>query len=164
MVDFGSREDLEARIGAKRVVQLFDDDGDGIVAGDDLEQLENTLGIASDIVTGLLLNKGFTLEQLEKIKEDRQVVLAWSAIAAQLAGQRRPEWVDDEGIGPYDLIGQRARADLKALAKGEIRSVKEAETGGAGVNPILQSSRQDRPFVFNPDPNDPNDRYGPGGF
>jgi hypothetical protein len=163
-VTFGTRADLEARIGAARVVQLFDDDGDGLVEGADLATLQQTLGDADDVVTGLLLNKGFTLEQLEILKGDRQVLRAWAGIAAQLAGERRPEWLDDEGLGPFDALGIRARAELKALAAGEIRSVKEAETGGTGMNPILQSDTTDRPFIFNPDPRDGTDRFGPGGF
>lgn len=161
VVDFGSRADLEARIGAARVIQLFDDDGDGLVESGDLANLTLVMGDASAIVTSLLLGKGWSMDQLELLKTDRLVIRAWSGIAAQLSGERKPEWLNPQGEGPFEAIGVRARADLKALARGETRSEKEDV---AGVNPIVSSEGQRRPFIFAADPNDPNDRYGPGGF
>jgi hypothetical protein len=154
------RKALEDRITAQRVVQCFDDDGDGRLEGTDLDILALTLADADDIVTGLLLNKGFSLEHLERIKTDRQIVRAWSSIAAQLAGERRTEWLNERGQGIFDAFGARGRAELGALARGEIRSVHEPEVG---ANRALTGEVERRAFIFAPDPNDPNDR-GPGGF
>jgi hypothetical protein len=154
------RAALESRITAQKIVQLYDDDGDGIVAGSDLATLESTLADADDIVTGILLNKGFTLEQLAIIRTDRQVVLSWANIAAQLAGERRTEWLDAQGHGPFDAFGVRGRSELGKLARGDLRSPKEAE---AGINLGLEGQFDERPFLFAPNPHDPNDR-GPGGF
>jgi hypothetical protein len=161
MVAFGTRLELEQRFGAQRLVQLFDDDGDGVVAGTDLATLDTIMAEADDIVAGLLLNKGFTEEQLELLKTDKQIIRAWAGIAAQLAGERKPEWLSDEGLGPYDAFGQRGRAELKSLAAGTTRSIKESV---AGINTAISGDVQRGVFVFAPDPNDPNDRYGPGGF
>ena len=161
-IEFGSRAALAARITEQRIVQMFDDDGDGVVSGDDLQILADIMGAASDVTTGLLLNKGFSLKQLEIIKNDRQVIHAWAGIAAQLAGERKPEWLNANGEGPYDALGARGRAELKALAVGTIRSVQETD---AGPNAMVGGELSPNPsFIFNPNPNDPNDRFGPGGF
>ena len=163
MIDYGSRAALERRISEQRLVQMFDDDGDGVLAGADLVTLNDIMGAASDVVTGYLLNKGFTSAQLEYIKSDRQVVQAWSGIAAQLAGERKTEWLDANGKGPYDALGARGRAELKMLSTGIIRSVGEIE-GGANAAITGEVSTGDPVFIFNRNPRDPNDRYGPGGF
>ena len=160
MVAYGSRQALEQRITAQRVIELFDDDGDGLVADGDTDTLETIMGDADDIVTGLLIKKGFSEEQLEILAEDRQVVRAWAGIAAQLAGERKPEWLDDAGRGPYDAFGVRGREELKALARGEIRSVQETV---AGSNTSLSGSVDTHPFEFSPDPNVYGDR-GRGSF
>lgn len=154
------RAALESRITPSRLVQCFDDDGDGLVSGTDLATLESTLADADDVVTGILLNKGFNVEQLAAVRIDRQVVLAWSGIAAQLAGERRVEWLDSQGHGPFDAFGVRGRSELGKLARGELRSEKEADVG---VNLGITGDIEPRQFLFAPDPNNPNDR-GPGGF
>lgn len=161
MVDFGTRLDLEQRLTPQRVVQMFDDDGDGLIEGSDLATLETLIAEANDIVAGILLNKGFTAEQLETIKLDKQVTRAWCGIASQLAGERKHEWLNERGQGQYDAQGVRARAELKALAIGETRSIQEATAGG---NLSLVGEVARTTFQFAPDPNDPSDRYGPGGF
>ncbi len=161
MVIFGTRLDLEQRLTASRLVEMFDDDGDGLVEGGDLATLETIIAEANDIVAGILLNKGYSAEQLETIKLDKQVTRAWSGIAAQLSGERKPEWLNDRGQGPYDAFGARARAELKALAIGETRSIQEAT---AGRNLSVSGEVARTVFQFAPDPNDPNDRFGPGGF
>lgn len=154
------RKALEDRITPERLIQLFDDDGDGLVAGEDLATLETILGDADDIVTGLLIKKGWSEQQLEFLALDRQVIRAWSGIAAQLAGERKPEWIDESGHGPYDAFGVRAREELRALARGDIRSVQEST---AGVNAALSGSVDQHVFEFAPDPNIPGDR-GKGSF
>lgn len=156
------RKALEDRIGADRVLQLFDDDGDGQLSGADLEKLAITMADADDIVTGILLKKAWTSEQLEVIADDRQVVRCWSGIAAQLAGERRPEWLDAEGRGPFDAFGVRGRQELGALARGETRSVKEDAPGG-GVNRSIAGWVTDHEREFSPDPRIPGHR-GNGSF
>lgn len=154
------RKALEERITAQRIIELFDDDGDGLVAGDDLATLETIMGDADDIVTGLLIKKGFNEQQLEILALDRQVIRAWSSIAAQLAGERKPEWIDESGRGPYDAFGIRGREELRALARGDVRSVQETL---AGANAVLSGSVDQHVFEFAPDPTVPGDR-GKGSF
>ncbi len=154
------RAALEQRITARGLLEMFDDDGDGSVAGDDLATLETVMGDADDIVTGLLIKKGFTEEQLELLKVDRQVIRAWAGIAAQLAGERKPEWLDANGRGRFDAFGIRSREELGRLARGEIRSVQESV---AGPTTVTSGSIDTHRFEFAPDPNIPGDR-GKGGF
>lgn len=151
---------LEQRITAQRVVEMFDDDGDELVASGDLAALETVMSDADDIVTGLLIKKGFNAEQLEILALDRQVVRAWSGIVAQLAGERKPEWLDENGKGPFDAFGVRGREELRALARGEIRSVQEDV---AGSNSALSGGVDRHAFEFAPNPDIPGDR-GRGSF
>lgn len=153
------RAALESRMSASWVRDLFDDDNDGVLEGTDLATLEQVLGDADDVVTGVLLNKGYSAAQIEILKADRQIVRLWANIAAQLAGERKPHLFED-GVGPWDVIGQRARTELGRLARGDIRSHLESE---AGVNTTLSGQVDVRENFYAPDPNDPNDR-GPGGF
>lgn len=154
------RKTVEGRIGAARLLQLFDEDKDGDITGDDLLLLESFLAQADDIVTGLLIRKGYNETQLrESLSTDRQVVNAWTGVFAQIAGERKPEWYV-EGKGPFDAVGSRARAELSALARGEIRS--HTETAG-GANAALLGDVGLHLFEFAPDPNIPGDR-GKGSF
>lgn len=156
------RKVLEQKIGADRVLDLFDDDRDGAVADADLETLEAVFAQADDIVTGHLVKKGRTEETIrDHLRTDRQVVRAWVGIAAQLAGERKPEWRNQQGVGPYELDGKRGREDLKMLATGELRSHTESEGGSANTSLL---GAIERPYLeFAPDPNIPGDR-GKGGF
>jgi len=154
------RKTVEDRVAGLALVDCFDDDGDGELAGTDLDKLEQTLADADDVVTGILVSKGYTTAQLELIRTDRQIVRCWAGIVAQFAGERRHVWTDDEGGGPFEGLGQRSRIELTKLARGEIRSVEEPT---AGPNLAVGGEVEHRAFFFAPDPNDPNDR-GPGGF
>lgn len=166
MVQYGGattadrRKAVEDRVTASRLVELFDDDGDGLVEDADLATLETIMGDADDIVTGILIRKGWSAEGLEFVALDRQVVRSWAGIVAQLAGERKPEWLDESGRGPFDAFGIRAREELGRLARGETRSVKEDQ---AGPNLSAGGDVGDYPFEFAPDPRIPGDR-GRGSF
>lgn len=154
---------IEQRLSAQQVADIFDDDGDGQVEGADLAKLEQTMADADDVVTGILLGKGWTEQQLEDaLRLDRQVIRCWVGIFAQLAGERRTERLDDEGRGPFDALGVRGRAELGKLARGELRSAQESAVGGA-INASIGGQVETRPFFYAPDPRDPEDQ-GPGGF
>lgn len=153
---------FEQRYGAARVVEMFDDDGDGAIIGNDLLTLEELMKDADDTVTGLLIKKGYSERQLiDTLRLDRQVIRAWTGILAQLAGERKPEHRNSEGRGPYETDGVRAREQLAALARGEIRSVTEVLPGGA--NTALVSEVGQYRVEFAPDPSVYGDR-GKGSF
>lgn len=156
------RKALEQKIGAHRVVELFDDDGDGAVAAADLETLEAVFAEADDIVTGLLVKKGRSEDAIrDHLRTDRQVIRAWVGIVAQLSGERKSEWRTNDGKGPYELDGTRAREDLRSLARGEIRSHTESAGGSSNTSLLGAIDRPDLEFA--PDPTIPGDR-GKGSF
>ncbi len=154
------RKTLEQRITASRLLEMFDDDGDGLLASTDLETLEAIMADADDVVSGILIKKGYNEDQLAVLGEDRQVMRAWAGIAAQLAGERKPEWLDANGRGPFEAFGQRGREDLRSLARGDLRSVQEDVVGATRA---VSASSAARPLYFAGDPDDPCDR-GKGGF
>lgn len=163
MANFVNRSDLEKQITKARLIQLFDDDGDGLVEGDDAEALAECMAEASAIVTNHLVGKGFDVEQLNGLSRDRGLRRAACNIAAEIAGPRRPEFINPQtGAGPYDAMGQRGREYLKEFAKGALRSRLEDQHGkNATVRGAL--SYPTPKFIFSRDPSDPNDN-GPGGF
>jgi len=155
------RATVEDRIGADRLVQLFDRDGDGVITGADLTRLESYLAQADDVVTGLLVKRAWSEQQItDGLRFDRQVINAWSGIFAQIAGEQNTEWLNAEGKGVYDALGVRGRAELGALARGETRSAQESIVG---ANATLGGRVTDYAFEFAPDPRIRGDR-GRGSF
>lgn len=167
---FTTFDELAKRISRRRAVELFDDDGDGLVAGDDLVTAQDTAGAAHDEVVSIIFKKGFDLGQVAKLEADRSLRRYATDIFAQLAGERRAEFLNDQGKGPYDALGERARATLKMVAAGELRSRLEDDASAgpdtaAGANPIVggETSTGTPVFIVSRDPNIPGSR-GPGGF
>lgn len=164
MASFVNRSDAEKQMTVARLLQLFDDDLDGQIAGDDLEALNEVMAEANDYVTAQLYLHGFSADQLNGLSRDRGIRRAAVQIFCEFAGTRRTEFINPTtGQGPYHELGKRAREYLKSLSKGELRSRLEEQHGKnpstAGVDSI-----PDPPYIFSRDPNDPNDRFGPGGF
>jgi hypothetical protein len=161
-ISIGSRAILEATITAQKVIQLFDDDGDGAVASSDLTTLNTFIARADAVTVGILLHKGFSVAQLTELAADDQIKHAWACICAQLAGERKTEWLDENGKGPYEAMGARARSDLTSIATGLTRLETET-TAGSNATISGEYRAPCPPFVFNADPRDPY-RRPPGGF
>lgn len=163
MANWTSLEDLIRKITRRRVVELFDDNGDGDIGGSDAAAIDETVASANDEVTSILFRKGFDAAALNELSEDASLRRHATAILAQLAGERREEFHDAEGRGRYHAIGERARATLVKMSQGELRSKKEGT--GAGDNPIVggDTNLGDPVFVFSRDPRYPGSS-GPGGF
>lgn len=152
--------DLDNRIGAARVDQLFDDDGDGVR---DAVVVNAILLEAEDLAAASMLKAygadGVVL--LGRNDETFKGQVAW--IAAELASERRGEFVAEDGKGRYWAQYQRAKEYLAALSKAQIKSAGESVAGpsrqaGGTVSPRLQP---DTPrFIFAPDRNAPNGRGG----
>lgn len=163
MAVFTSQAEMEARSTPARVVQLFDDDGSGQITGANLVRMNEVLAETDDTIRSSLFDKGFTLEQLELLAPDRRLRQIATDIALQLGGERRTEFQSEDGSGPYDLRGERARADLRRLSTGELRSKLEPVVG---INPVVLGDVNVTvpQFTFSRDPNDPRRGPGPGGF
>lgn len=164
MANFTNRSDLEKQITKRRVIELFDDDGDGLVDGEDLEALNEVLSEANDFVTNSIVFKGFDSDQLNGLSRDRSLRRSAAQIAAEISGTRRTEFLDPStGEAPYAAMGKRGRDYIKAFSKGEERSRLE-EQHGANFAVGGDNTGTNPPFIFNRDPSNPDDPYGPGGF
>jgi hypothetical protein len=162
MASLTTREDLEDLIGARKVVEIFDDDGDGQIAGRDLQALNKVLAEANDHATSLVLLKGWTEDELNGLSRDHAIRLAATQLAAQFAGERRPGFFDSQGNGLFTAMGKRGRDYLKGAARGETRSRLEGEHGRNRSTRGRRSTAEPS-SVFARNPNDPNDQPGNDG-
>jgi hypothetical protein len=156
---FTSREDLETRIGRQRVLELFDDDRDGVLNDDEMGTLNELASEADDTTTAALLQKAWTNDQLTELARDRSLRRATTQIFAQLAGERRPEFRNDADEGPYDAMGERGRETLQRFSRGQSRSRLEP---AVGANKSLRGrySPSEPKTIMGRDVSDPNDRMG----
>lgn len=152
---FVTRADLEARVGAETVAQLFDDDRDGVP---DDEPLSVILADANRLTEARLVCRGFSRELLDALSLDPTLRRLASDLALALAGRRRPEWIDPEGRGRYDAIGREAEKNLDMIARGELRVPAEAVHGG---NRAILGTIRAPEMVFTASRQNPR---GPGGF
>lgn len=163
---FTSLEELEQRITQRRAVELFDDDGDNVIAGTDLDAVNAAIDQVQDELVSIIFRKGFSLLQISKLEPDKSLRRYATDMLAQLAGERRTEFLRPDGKGAYDLQGTRARDCLKLMSTGELRSRLEEDTNDpAGPNPIVGGdvSTGTPVFIVSRNPNVPGSR-GPGGF
>lgn len=154
MATFTSQADLEKRITAPRVAQLFDDDGDGAPDAAIVTQFENE---ADQYVRVFLESKGFTRQQLNLIATNEDLRGAAADIFAGLGGERKTEWLNDAGKGLFEARFQRGKEMLRMLASGELRIMD------AGVKPNITGrlTAPDPVYVIAPSAKNPK---GSGGF
>lgn len=161
MAEFTTLARLQAVITERRAIEFFDDDHDGVISESDAGVLfaKNS---ANDKATSIIFRKGFSLPQVELLAADESLQRYATCLFAMYMGQRRLEFLDSEGRGPYDAMGKQALTDLTAISTGELRS-KVEET--AGSNPITDADTNigDPLFVISRDPRYPG-TPGPGGF
>lgn len=161
MASFTSRQDLEQLITPRRVIELFDDDGDGAVTGTDLDSLNEAIAEANDFTEAQVIKKGWTHDELDGIAGDRALRRAATQVLAQIAGERKPGFFNGDGDGFFQAMGVRGRAYLKELARGESRSRLEAAHGGhRTIRGKLSASTP--VSIFGREPGDPEDKYGDG--
>ena len=154
---------LENRIGGPaKLVQLLDDNGDGVAdAGLVAEVLEE----ATQLGVGLLWD-GFPTYELVAllVANDLAIVGAFCDIACGLAGQRRIEFTNPQGLPVFDSRRKQGEKVLAEIARAKRRASGEEQ---AGRNSLLHARRsrnvQAEPFIFAKSGSDPNDR-GPGGY
>lgn len=162
MANWTSLDELVRKITRRRVLELFDDDGDGRLEGDDATGLDEAVAQANDDVSSILLRKGFSADQLNGLSEDAALRRHATSILAQYAGERRTEFLNAEHEGPFHGVGERARKALEKYSRGEARSPKEDQVGD---NPIVggDTNLGSPVFFVSRDPRYPG-RQGPGGF
>lgn len=163
MANWTSLDELIRKITRRRVVELFDENGDGDITGTDADTIDETVAAANDEVTSIMFRKGFDAEALNELSEDASLRRYATSILAQHAGERKVEFLDESQRGVFHEMGERARAALVKMSMGELRSKKEGT--GAGENPIVggDTNLGAPVFVIARDPRYPG-TSGPGGF
>lgn len=165
MADIITLADLSNQVGLARVVQFFDDDGDGVVDPADPNVVQ-VLDQAEGQYYSRMLRAYGDQATLVLLAQNDPVVkghITW--IACELMAERRVELTNSEGWGAFQVQYNRAIKELDLLSKGQARSIGEAQVGlgansGGTVQP-RQNIGTSKQFTFNPSKGDPN---GPGGF
>ncbi len=156
-----SSADLDKRVSASKIDELFDDDGDSIR---DSIVVAAVLVEAEDFAATRML-KSWTIEQINQMAatdETFRAQVAW--VALELATERRSEFLAEDGKGRYWQQYMRAKEHFDALAKSKIASAAEATVGknkqsGGSLSPTVQ--QPPGRFTWAPDKYNP---YGKGGY
>lgn len=144
MADFLVIGDLIARVGARKVTGYFDDSNNGELS-DESTAIDVVLSAAEAEMYARLLRAypgdpslaGGPMQLL--VANDPALKLHTVGVALQYAAERRPEFTDDEGVGPYKAQYQRAIDYFETLSKGLQRSKGETQAGkGANTGGKLQ--------------------------
>lgn len=164
--DYMVQADLEARVGADRVAQLFDDDVSGALESGESATLVQVLEEAEGIAASYLMRAYPTTDQITLLANSDpafKMNVAW--VALELASERRTEFSADDGKGAYWAQQERAFTYFENLSKGRRRSRGEADAGthahrGGKLQPT-ESAGESTSFVFAPSEDAPD---GHGGY
>jgi len=150
--------DLENRWGAVKVRQFLDDDGDGVA---DATPTAQVIADTEATVRGVLYQKGYSAELITAIENDAQLRRLAAEVAMGFAGERRPEWLNAEGNGPFEAFRKRALERLRLIAVGELRVAAEATVGQQRTGLTAEVDTRDPTFLV---AESATNRVGPGGF
>ncbi len=123
--------------------------------------VEAMLDDANSDVISRLLNKGYSLEVLKALRPDPKLKRLAAGIFMGYAGERRTEWLNANGDGPYEGLRRRAREELAKHATGELRLSLEPKKGSNTQVGGKLSKQPDPNFIFAPTRDRPQ---GAGGF
>lgn len=170
MADFLELTDLYSRVGSRKVNGYFDDNNNGVVS-DESQAVDDVLSAAEGEMYSRMLraypgdmsDSGSALRVLVANDPTLKMHVAW--VGCQYAAERRPEFTDENGEGPYKGQFKRAIDYFETLSKGAKRSRGETQAGkgantGGNIQPSPPQGRSDQ-FVFAPSRNSPG---GHGGF
>lgn len=157
---------LQNKMGAAHWLEYFDDNNDGVA---DAAPLAAVLEDANADVVACLMGKGYTATRLEEMADAGDKVLSRIAanIAMGYAGERRPEWLNDEGKGPFDKLRADAMARLKLIGTAQQRVPSEAEVGRntqVGGRVSKNQNRDGHFVIANTAEGRARGSRGPGGF
>ncbi len=153
-----SQSDVERRCGASVLVQLLDDDRDGVA---DPANVSEMLDVGSRDAESIML-KAWSRDQIGQLAaEDVIVREAICDICIGWAGERKPGFLQADGLTPWAKKRERGERVLHEFASGKRRVGAEEVVG---VNQTIGARvTNDVPptFVFAATKADPR---GPGGF
>ncbi len=144
MSDFLTIQDLIDRVGSRKITGYFDDNNNGTLS-DESTAIDVVLSAAEAEMYARLLraypgdpsDPGGAMQLL--VANDPALKMHVVGVALQYAAERRPEFTDDEGIGPYKGQFTRAIDYFETLSKGLKRSRGETAAGqGANSGGKLQ--------------------------
>ncbi len=167
---FLSISDLYARVGAQKINSYFDDNANGTIS-DDTVAVNDVLCAAEGEYFSRML-RAYPGDYTDATSPIRTLIetdcalkqhVAWCAV--EMASERRSEFTDNEGYGPYRLQYERAKTYIDNLSKGQIRSMGEINAGkGANTGGLIQPrppTGTKEQFVFAPSN---SSKAGHGGF
>lgn len=171
MADFLVIQDLIDRVGSRKVTGYFDDTNNGTLS-DDSAAIDVVLSAAEGEMYARLLRAYPGTDTADPnnairllVANDPTLKNHVVSVALQYAAERRPEFCDDEGVGPYKALWNRAIDYFETLSKGLKRSKGEAQAGvGANSGGKLQPkppAATARQFIFAKSRDSPT---GHGGF
>ena len=144
--DFLVIDDLNSRVGPRKVIELFDDDNDGDLSeASEIAAYEAILCEAESILYSRLLRSYTSKASIVLLASNDAIIkghCAW--IALEIASERRSFAAGREGRGAFVFQYERALAEFDLLSRGRSRSKGEAVAGKSGnvggvVQPVLQS-------------------------
>ncbi len=170
MADFLTLQDLYNAVGSRKVNGYFDDNHNGTVS-DETAAVDDVLSKAEGEMYARMMRAypgdpstpGGAIQTL--VANDPALKGHVIGVALQYAAERRPEFTDEDGVGPYKARWDRAIAFFETLSKGLKRSPGEAQAGigantGGNIQPKPPSGANDQ-FVFARSKSSPT---GHGGF
>lgn len=170
MADFLTITDLNNRVGARKIRGYFDDSNNGVLT-EEVQAVDDVLTAAEGEMYARMMRAypgdpsvpGGPMQLLVANDPALKLHVVW--VAVQYAAERRPEFTNAEGQGPYQAQFTRAIDYFETLSKGLKRSPGETQAGkGANTGGKLQPkppAATSRQFVFSPGRNAPD---GHGGF
>lgn len=170
MADFLVIGDLITRVGNRKITGYFDDSNNGVLS-DDSAAIDVVLSAAEAEMYARLL-RAYPGDPADPtgpmqllVANDPALKMHVVGVALQYAAERRPEFTDDEGVGPYKAQFTRAIDYFETLSKGLKRSKGEVQAGqGANSGGKLQPkppAATAQQFVFARSRDSP---FGHGGF
>ena len=142
--DFLVIQDLIDRVGNRKITSYFDDSNNGVLS-DDTTAIDVVLSAAEAEMYARLLRaypgdpslSGGPMQLL--VANDPALKMHVVGVALQYASERRPEFTDAEGVGPFKAQFTRAIDYFETLSKGLKRSKGEVQAGqGANSGGKLQ--------------------------
>ncbi len=162
--DFLVIGDLQAKVGNKTVLGLFDDSNSGSLTAPELIVVDDVMAQAENEAYSRLL-RAYSKDQIILLANNDPALkghIAW--IALEFASERRQEFMREDGGGAFWKQYERAIKYCDMISKGQQRSAGEAVAGtteqiGGQIQPAVSTGASR--FIFAPDTKNPS---GHGGF
>jgi hypothetical protein len=137
-------EELEDRIGADRVRQLFDRDMDSIP-----EAVPMNIAVtdANAEIFARLNRKGYGTEQIAELARDETIRRAAAMIVAEFGAFGKPELISDTGTTFYTPMADKARKLIDEIAASVLRPRAEKTAGAPETMRALYTEPQPEFFI-----------------